>query len=299
MVMAATCWCHSMMWGQSIPLLLMEVSLLTLFVPYIALYVIYVGIGPAAFAFAKDIDELLIFYDNVTKLKAINNSGGDVPEFVLDAILYALEFSLPDGPLLWPGSQIIALTDAPTKNENLQSSVIKAAHTNSICIHFFLSHPDSRKGGVYEHIADETSGTVAYAYSSLEFARFVSSYKENSCNNLINTGAERMKRTSETDSKCRTFRVSQLASSLNFAGEADTISTITLTDPTGISTNIVPQGHLALRRIRHPKAGDWRACVKNGTLKVSVNQDIQIGATVLYRNGQTNGSAIIPPTECK
>ena len=248
-------------------------------------------------AYTEDAEQLLSFYNNVTALKAIPESGGDINEYALDAMLDALEFTIKDedGPLLWPGSQMIVLTDAPSKNKDLKLNVTSLAKKEFICIHFFVSYHSFLEDGVYQYVAEETEGTVVNPYSNWTLARFVSSYKEKKCGIFID---ERQKRAPSISLKCSSFRVSQLASMFKFSGEAN--STVTLISPSGKSIEVASKGGVAVHARPNPEFGEWQACADTGMLEVSVYEDIVIDATIFYFNNiEGSNRTSVPPTECE
>ncbi len=248
-------------------------------------------------AYTEDAEQLLSFYNNVTALKAIPESGGDIHEYALDAMLDALEFTIKDEdvPLLWPGSQMIVLTDAPSKNKDLKLNVTSLAKKELICIHFFVSYHSFLEDGVYQYVAEETEGTVVNPYSNWTLARFVSSYKEKKCGIFID---ERQKRAPSISSKCSSFRVSQLASMFKFSGEAS--STVTLISPSRKSIKVASTGGVAVHARPNPEFGEWQACTDTGMLEVSVYEDIVIDATIFYFNNiEGSNRTSVPPTECE
>ena len=282
------------------------------YVSYLVLTVVYTyaGIGPITVAFPQDneefdeefdeestLEQLISFYENVTALKAIPESGGDVHEYALDAILDALEFTFngDNSPLLWSGSQIIVLTDAPSKNKDLKLNVTTMANKNLICIHFFVSYHDFFEDGVYQDVADKTKGTVVSSYTNWTLATFISSYKETECGNF---SEDRQKRAPSVSSKCSSFQISQLASMFKFSGEAN--SMVTLISPSGKSSKIASKGGVAVHARPNPEVGKWQACADTGMLEVSVYEDIVMDTTILYFcNSEQSSRTSIPPTECK
>ncbi len=259
----------------------------------------HAGVGPITFADSNSVDELLLFYNAVTALKAIPDSGGDIHEYALDAMLDALEFTVKEKEdedyykLLWSGTQMIVLTDAPSKNKDLKRNIIKMAE-NSICIHFFVSYHDLFEDGVYREIADKTDGTFVKPYSNWTLSTFIASYNKRPCGVL---NEEPQKRAA---SMCKSFQVSQLASLFKFSGKSNNM--VTVTSPSGKSIDVVSEGIVAIHSEPNPEPGEWQACAKSGMLEVSVAEDIQIDATIIYLNdsdskGSTRTSK--PPTECK
>ena len=114
------------------------------------------------------------FVDAVNALAA--TGGGDAPEYALDGMLAGLQVTFENIEIMTPGSQMIVLTDAPTKNEPLEADVIKEANDREVCIHFLIArNMDFISDSVYQRIADGTSGTIG-AFSDFIFSNFVASY---------------------------------------------------------------------------------------------------------------------------
>ncbi len=228
------------------------------------------------------VEERLSFYSNVTALKAISDSGGDIHEYALDAMLDALQFTVKEEDieekLLWPGTQMIVLTDAPSKNKDLKYNVTEMTQQESIYIHFFVSyHP--LLDGVYQEIADKTEGTLVNLNSNFTYSTFIASYKNRKCEIFIKEPQK------QAAPMCTSFLVSQLASLFKFSGKA--IDIIILTSPSGKSVNITSMGGVALHTEPIPEFGEWQACTKSGIIEVSAAVDIQIDATIIYLEGSS------------
>ena len=86
--------------------------------------------------------------------------------------------------LMTPGSQMIVLTDAPSKNTSIKDWVIDRAKSLGVCIHFYLAREtdncfsaDSVES--YRNIAWETGGSVVE--NTWNFSNFVASYRDIPC----------------------------------------------------------------------------------------------------------------------
>lgn len=253
---------------------------------------LFAGVGPITFAYTDLASDILSFYNDVTALKAIPDSGGDIHEYGLDAILNALEFTVKEqdieARLLWPGTQMIVLTDAPSKNKELKRNITEKAQRESICIHFFVSYHSFLEDGVYQEIANKTEGTLVNPYSNWTLSTFIASYNKRPCGVFIEQPQKR------AASKCTSFRVSQLASLFKFSGKA--IDIVTLTSPSGKSVDVISKGGVAIHAEPNPEFGEWKACAKSGLLEVSVTENNPIDATILYLEGSSRKTK---PTECE
>ena len=116
------------------------------------------GVGNITYTFSTDAEQLHKFFESVEVIQA--SGGGDGPEYALYAMLEALK--LKDGryPLMVDGSQIMVLTDAPTKQPELEPGVIKIATEQRVCIHFFTSGGGTLADGIFERIANQTHGNI-------------------------------------------------------------------------------------------------------------------------------------------
>ena len=82
--------------------------------------------------------------------------------------------------LMISGSQMVVLTDAPSKQPELKDDVIRYASGEGVCIHFFVNHPEySLEDGIYQDIAFRTHGTLISSYSQWDIANFVAKYEDN------------------------------------------------------------------------------------------------------------------------
>ena len=246
------------------------------------------------------------FYDKVKGLRAYK--GGDGPEYALDAMLKALNYNVSDdngvsSDLMISGSQIVVITDAPSKNPNITQDVIKAANDKGVCIHFVVadSYYDT-DDGVYQRVADETTGTLVSPISGWEIATFTSSYRDSPCRHSPVPRSSQQKRAAPISSRCHSFHISQLTLLMKFSGQAR--STITITRPSGSTVTVNVSNDFAVHSEPHPEAGEWLACVSHGTLEIFVNQVFSLDATVLYLKEKSAAGAlpvasVSPPTECK
>ena len=247
-------------------------------------------------------DDLLNFYNAVNSLTAYG--GGDGPEYALDGMLRALEYEDTDPiydspfPVMIEGSQVVVITDAPTKNQGIEDDVIDFANEIGVCIHFFVSNSYGTSDGLYQRVADGTSGTLISSFSSWDLATFTSSYRESPC--AFELQRKKRQAVSSEPSRCGSFRISELAILFRFS--AETTSTVTLTSPSGSTITVSSITNAAVHSERFPEHGEWMACLSSGSLVFTVDQDYSLDVTLRYLKQLESGTSIAsiyPPTECK
>ena len=261
------------------------------------------------YAYTDEVLELKMFLQAIDNAFT-ENSGGDCPEYALDAILQTLSAkSREDTHLMIPGSQIIVLTDAPSKNASLekQEKVIKISNSLEVCVHFFLALEtyncfDVIPGSIemYEHIANETGGTVVS--NAWEFNNFVMSHKASgSCRDFYRDSG-RHKRSAVVDVRCQSFRVSRFSNLLRLSvrPSATGLQTVTVRKPSGSTAS--PQviqysnNRFAVFSELYPEAGEWSVCVNRGTVQVSSNMETSLDVVVLYPKNESHSSGATPTT---
>ena len=169
--------------------------------------------------------------------------GGDTPEYALDGMLAGLRVTAENDMseivrIMTPGSQMIVLTDAPTKNEPLEADIIKEANDRGVCIHFLIARDMNLiSNSVYQRIADGTSGTIG-AFSDFTFSDFVASYRQNPCNKL--TPGQRRRRSIVRSKRqvapglvCKNVYVSSFAYLFKLSIETNPSTTVSITQPNG------------------------------------------------------------------
>ena len=227
----------------------------------------------------------------------------------MDGILQTLQATDTDGfDLMTPGSQIIVLTDAPSKNTAIESRVIDLAKEQSVCVHFFLaletsncfsSVPDSVE--MYRRIAQETGGTVVS--NAWQFSNFVASHKDSgSCTDFYPELGPR-KRAASVDSRCQSFRVSRFTNFLKLSvrPSATGLRTVTVRKPSGSTASppvIDPNSNnrFAVFSEVYPESGEWSVCVDNGTVQVFSNMETALDVVVLYPKNESHLSDGTPTT---
>ena len=237
------------------------------------------------------------------------NSGGDCPEYALDAILQTLTAADREGfPLMQPGSQIIVLTDAPSKNTSLEAQVIELSNGLRVCVHFFLANetyncfhyvPGSIE--IYERIANETGGTVVS--NAWEFSNFVASHKDSgSCAGFYHDSG-RHKRLAIVDVHCQSFRVSRLTNLLRLSIRPSVtgLQTVTVRKPSGSTASPRVIDSKSINRFAvfselYPESGLWFVCVDSGTVQVSSNMETALDVVVLYPKNESHLTGATPTT---
>lgn len=193
----------------------------------------------------------------------MEGTGGDSAEYALDAINLTLQATDEYGvQVMEPGSQIIVLTDAPSKNTDIEKLVIEKANDLRVCIHFFLA-PDTGDQlnitaiEMYERIASETNGTVVH--NAWEFSNFVASYRKSPCTALE---MSRVKRSTSMDHN-HSFRVSRFTSHLKLSVRPQKEQlTVKVRNPSGNATtlqviNPSSENRFAVFSELHPESGEW------------------------------------------
>lgn len=271
--------------------------------------------GPILSANAVFLDELEAFYNAVNALTA--NGGGDTPEYALDGMLQGLtyqeEFTDPAGnvfkfDIMSPGSQMIVITDAPSKRPEIKDMVIQNAVLREVCIHFFLSgNPVS--DGVYPDVATGTSGTLISNFADWQLAQFVAEYSNNPC--TYSTGSRSKRQVvspTPGSSECHTFEVSTLAINLKLSALVNVASfmpvTLTITRPNGTTTirnlDIIELTGFDVYTEGLPPPGRWSICTSAGTFAaVTVTVQNALDLTFRYKNDGSSEILDSPPPACK
>ena len=266
--------------------------------------------GPITIVYtSKEIGDLIKFVEAVNALQA--HGGGDTPEYALDGMLAGLRATAPDGvtSLMTPGSQMVVLTDAPTKNENLEDEIVEEANNRGVCVHFLISRDvDLTSNSIYQRIADNTSGTIE-VFTEFTFSNFVASYRQNPCDRLNprrqkrdmqKRSIVRSKRQARLGTACKNFYISSFAYLLKVSIEAARFSVVNITQPNGTIDRVVASfGGLAVYSKTMPSGGQWRACVDRETLKIALSQDITFDTSILFINEGSEMPSTTPPPLCK
>ena len=225
----------------------------------------------------------------------------------MDGILQTLEATDTDGfDLMTPGSQIIVLTDAPSKNTAIERRVIDLAKEQSVCVHFFLAFETDNcfsrvSVEMYRRIARETGGTVVS--NAWQFSNFVASHRDSGSCAEFYPELERRKRVAIVDSHCQSFRVSRFTNllKLSIRPSATGLRTVTVRKPSGRTASprvIEPysSNRFAVFSDLYPKSGLWSVCVDSGAVQVSSKTETTLDVVVLYPKNESHSSSTTPTT---
>ena len=203
-----------------------------------------------------------------------------------------------------PGSQIIVLTDAPSKNTALQDRVVSLADSLDVCIHFFLALETGNCFSEvsvenYRYIAQETGGSVVG--NAWEFSNFVASYRESPCTDTPDVRPG--KRSASVDLRCQGFRVSRFTNLLKLSVRPSEtgLRTVTVRKPGG--NTAAPQvidpynnNRFAVFTELHPESGAWSVCVERGTVEVYPSLKTTLDVVILYLKNESHSSGAVPTT---
>ena len=262
-----------------------------------------VGVGPIVVGYTDyeyNVESLIKFYSVLDNLDIIMNSGGDGPEYALYAMLKGLQKQDDKGRnIVDNGSQMVVITDARSKQPDLKSEVISEANNREVCIHFFVSNSYGLSDGIYQDIANKTSGTLVYPYELWKIAAFTQSYKDQPCRHLVKSRRREKRQAPAIPSPCQSFNVSDFSILLKLTINASTGKNVTLTRPNNTTrSTIVGAENLALLSEVYPMSGQWKACVSSGTVQVFAANSIALHITVMYVSSRNMVSSL-PPPSCK
>ena len=219
----------------------------------------------------------------------------------MDGILQTLQATDTDGnDLMRPGSQIIVLTDASTKNTAIEGEVITMAKALQVCVHFFETGSCSG-GSPYMRIAQATGGTVVS--NAWEFSNFVSSHRDSgSCAEFYDL-SRRKKRLASVALRCQSIKVSRFTNllKLSIRPSVTGLSTVTVRKPSGSTASpqvIEPyrSNRFAVFTELYPESGEWSVCANNGTVQVFSKTENTLDVVVLYPKNESHSSGATPTT---
>ena len=230
------------------------------------------------------------------------DGGHDHPEYALDAMLEALQYSFVDeyGDLFTPMSQnskMVVITDATSKNQSLERTVIDTAIRQGVAIHFILgdySHPPLRDDTIYPNIAAQTGGTIhsdeTTTWSIINFQWGLPS---------VGTPGKR-KRSSPVGPSRLSFNVSVFTGSIRLTAYTPTLTSgdATLTTPNGTS-NVLIQDSVLLYLNSDPPAGNYSLAISVPPEQVFVQQDTSLDASMFYMDSSFTRSDFTLPPACK
>lgn len=243
----------------------------------------------------RAVNQLLIDVDN---LRA--HGGGDCPEFGMTGILKTIE--LLDGIRDAPEQakhNIIVLTDASARDDNLYQTVINKANSQGgtrrdVSVHFFYSGFgcfESDGFGHYETIKNATKGLSVNQINAANFRQFV---------DFVLDSRPPEKRSS--NDRCHSFDVSYFVSKFSSLFETSE-QYITITKPDGSTETVVTfSNSFAVYKVMNPQPGRWQACVSSGTLQHSLSVTVDLDLEIDYLKRVKSGD-LLPtntfPFACK
>ena len=203
------------------------------------------------------------------------------------------------------GSQIIVITDAPSKNTDIEQQVITRAKDFKVCIHFFLSEVGVSVES-YSLIARETGGSIIT--NAWEFTNFIASYRDCRAPAPESSPA---KRSASVDLHCQSFRVSRFTNILRLSVRPSVtgLRMVTIRKPSG--NTATPQvidsstgNRFAAFTERHPEFGVWSVCVERGTVEVYTSPKVILDVVILYPKNESHLSGAVlaasnTPPACK
>ena len=187
---------------------------------------------------------------------------------------------------------IIVLTDASARDDNLYQTVINKANSQSgtrrdISVHFFYSGGGCGGFGHYENIKNATNGFSVNQIDAANFRQFVDFVLE----------PQSSKKRSSHD-RCQNFDISYFVfkfSSLFETSERE----ITITKPDGSTETVITfSNSFAVYKVTNPQPGQWQACVSSGTLQhslsVTVDLDLEIDFLERVKSGDLLPTNTLP-----
>ena len=228
------------------------------------------------------------------------HGGGDCPEFGMTGILKTIE--LLDGiitrnPPRQTKHNIIVLTDASARDDNLYQTVINKANSQSgtqrdVSVHFFYSGGGCSDGfGHYENIKNATNGFSVNQIDAANFRQFV---------DFVLAPQSTKKRSS--NDHCHSFDISYFVSKFSSLFETSE-QYITITKPDGSTETVVTfSNSFAVYKVTNPQPGRWQACVSSGTLQHSLSVTVDLDLEIDYLKRVKSGD-LLPtntfPFACK
>ena len=239
--------------------------------------------------------ELENFEAEVRSLRA--SGGGDLAEYANRGMLEALDYTIiEDG---WPfspmqkDSQLIVITDAPSKEPELKNTIINKANEQGVSINFVLSRLNDQH---YEDVARETCGVV-YDDHHTTWDLVHQHFREKLCAQNQNRRKRSPPPSSPTfsvDVSVFTYRlrVSTLTPSIR-----EGVAHVTL--PNKITENVPILDSVMLYLRSNPQAGSYAFSVGTVISEVIVDQDIGLVANMLFLNDNFTKASFHPPPACK
>lgn len=264
------------------------------------------NVGPIHFTFTSHSiygvarDTLIDFEEELNNIQA--KGGGDYREYAYGAMLAALNYSANEsGREFIPmrsHSELIVITDAQSKQEDLKPIVIQQAITQGVSIHFILS------GGVdasyYESVAIETGGNIFQDEDSKWY--LVSSFFHNESHTSI---PERKKRyLPSSPCKCLSIDVSIFAHSLRVAtltrsAAESSAESVAITLPNNTIETAEIKNNVMLYLKFNPMAGYYYFNFSVDIDEALTEQDVTLDVRILYVDSNLTIYSSKPPSACK
>ena len=224
------------------------------------------------------------------------SGGGDYAEYANRGMLEALNYTIiEDG---WPfspmqeDSQIIVITDAPSKEPELKDIVIRKANEQGVAINFILPRLDDN---CYEKIAEDTCGVV-YDDDYTTWDLVHQHFREKICKY-----DRRKKRSAVPSPPTLSVDVSVFTYRLRVSALIPTtrngVANVTLPNKTVEAVPIRDSVMLYLRS--NPPAGSYGFSIGAVIGELMVNQDIGLVANILFLNKNLTKASFNPPPACK
>lgn len=248
--------------------------------------------------------------DNIRSLQALienlenafqKKSGGDCPEYSYDGIIEALNTEDFGFPIMVEGSQLMVITDAPSKGLPRASDIINKANEAQVCVHFFLGESsyncfedDPNSIEQYETIANSTGGIVVK--SKFDFSTFVHQYRSAPCGFIKQLFHSRLAKRS-VDQICHSINVASLACLLSLSVKTEE-DVITVAKPDGEQLRIRPNRfqdtseQIALYSESHPMPGEWTVCASS-PIQVSADFQMCIDIAPLYITDRKDSKPVL------
>ena len=247
-------------------------------------------------------------------LSVIPGAGGDRPERQFRALLAILNMEDSDGfELMTPGSEIVLLTDADSHEIELESNVTIEANKRNVCISLYCPYDFVP----YKRIVDSTGGTLENSIDDESFGRFYANHECGKCARFygLPPNCERKKRQAvpptsatstsnyDTEQRCHYFNTSLFTTELMVQGFTIQDEML-VTTPNGKVIHVVANYRgekVYLETV--PVCGQWSACVKIGTLTITVHVKESISTILQYFKPPRDFDEPIftstPPPACK
>ena len=259
------------------------------------------NVGPIRHAYTSHdnpaiaLESLKNFEKEVNNIQA--NGGGDYPEYAYSAMLAALNYSFTDeyGCEFVPmhqNSELIVITDATSKQEDLNQTVIDRANEQGVSIHFILSDVPA---SYYQNVATETGGIIYddhYTTWNLVNAHFYEEVGE----------SKRKKRYAPASPSIQLLvNVSIFTYSLKVSIFTPTLlsGVVSITLPNTTTENAEIKDYVMLYLKPNPIPGHYYFHVGADIHNYLVDQDVSLDVRLLYMDRNQTTYSSIPSSACK